>query len=294
MSESGQIEVKIYAMVFSFIDNLDFVSSYTDKPYSAEGDTEAFRIGPVKLMIDGSSSGPTAATIEPYTSNPNDNGLMTMEQEQIDAYILKAHKAGYQCTCHAVGDRAVTAIVTALERAMEAVPAKDRRHRIEHCAMINPDLLARIKRLDVVPIPQPIFLYEFGDGYVRNYGEERVDNMFTCKTYFDNNIICAGSSDCPVTFSNPLLGMHLAVNRVTQSGQAISQGQKVTVEQALRMFTYNGAYASFEEDRKGSIEAGKVADLVILSDSLLDCDPSAIKNLKVDMTMIDGKIVYQS
>lgn len=293
MSDSGEINVKVYAMLFSFIDNLKYVDSYISKPYSEDENTEKFRIGPAKLMIDGSSSGPTAATLEPYTSNPNDNGLMTMKQEQIDDYVLRTHKAGYQVTCHAVGDRAVSAIVTALERAMEALPAQNRRHRIEHCAMINADLLARIKRLGVVPVPQPIFLYEFGDGYMRNYGEERVSSMFACKSYFDNDIICAGSSDCPITFSNPLLGMHLAVNRVTQSGQAISQGQKVTVAQALRMFTYNGSYSAFEENTKGSIEAGKAADLVILSDSLMDCDPTAIKDLKVDMTMIDGKVVYQ-
>jgi predicted amidohydrolase YtcJ len=243
-------------------------------------------------MIDGSSSGPTAATLEPYTSNPNDCGIMTMEQDQIDDYVMRAHKAGYRVTSHAVGDKAVTAIVEALEKALAAHPTENRRHRIEHCAIINSDLLARIKKLGVVPVPQPAFLYEFGDGYMRNYGEKRVSNMFACKSYFDNDVICAGSSDCPVTFSNPLHGMHLAVNRVTQSGQAISQNQRITIEQALRMFTYNGAYAVFQEDRKGSIEVGKVADLAVLSESLLDCASEKIRDIIVELTMIDGKIVY--
>lgn len=293
MSESGELDLKIYAMFFSFIDNLGYIDGYIRKGYSEELNSRKFSIGPIKLMIDGSSSGPTAATLEPYTSNPDDRGMMTMEQAVIDDYVLRAHQAGYQLTCHAVGDRAVTAIVDALEKALTAHPAENRRHRIEHCAIINAELLSRIKALGIVPVPQPIFLYEFGDGYMRNYGEERVANMFTCKTYFDNEIICAGSSDCPITFSHPMLGMHLAVNRVTQSGQAISQNQKISIEQALRMFTYHGAYACFEEKQKGSIEVGKAADLVVLSESLLDCKPDQIKDIQVEMTLIDGKIVYQ-
>ena len=293
MSENKEIDVKIYNIFFSFIDNLDFIDGYIKKGYSKELDNEKFKIGAIKLMIDGSSSGPTAATLEPYTSNPNDCGIMAMNQEQIDDFVMRAHKAGYQVTCHAVGDKAVKAMLDALEKAFEAHPAENRRHRIEHCAIINADLLARIKKLNVVPIPQPMFLYEFGDGYVRNYGEERVSNMFACKSYFDNDIICAGSSDCPITFSNPILGIHLAVNRITQSGQAISQNQKINVEQALRMFTYNGAYSCFQEEHKGSIEAGKVADLVVLSESLLDCSPEKIRDIKVETTIIDGKIVYQ-
>ena len=293
MSKNGEIDIKIYAMCFSFIDNLDYINAYIKKGYSTEDDTGRLRLGPVKIMIDGSSSGPTAATIEPYTSNPEDRGIMTMEPDRIDDYILRAHKAGFQVTCHAVGDRAVTAIVDAIEKAMAAYPAENRRHRIEHCAMINSDLLARIKKLGIVPVPQPIFLYEFGDGYIRNYGNERVDNMFACKSYIDNGIIAAGSSDCPITFSSPLFGMHLAVNRVTQSGQAISENQKISVSEALRMYTYNGSYAAFEENKKGSLEPGKAADLVVLSQSPLDCKPENIRDIKVEMTIIDGEIVYQ-
>ena len=292
MMASGEIDVKVYAMLFSFIGNLDFIDSYIKKGYAADDAGAKFRIGPVKIMIDGSSSGPTAATIEPYTSNPNDSGIMAMTQSVIDDYVLRAHKAGFQVTAHAVGDRAVTAMVDAIEKAMAAYPAEGRRHRIEHCAMINPELLRRIKELGIVPVAQPVFLYEFGDGYLRNYGKERVDTMFACRSFLDNGIVCAGSSDCPVTFSDPILGMHMAVNRTTQTGQAISQRQRVSITEALRMYTYNGACAAFEENRKGSIEKGKAADLTVLSHSLLKHDPERIKDIQVDMTVIDGKMVY--
>ena len=244
-------------------------------------------------MIDGSSSGPTAATLEPYTSNPDFSGILSMEPEAVDDIILRAHERGHQVTTHAVGDRAVDLISSAIEKAIKAHPREDHRHRIEHCAMVNDALLGRIEKVKILPVPQPIFLYEFGDGYLRNYGKDRTNRMFTCKSFIDRGILAAGSSDCPITFSNPLMGIHLAVNRVTQSGAKISQEERISKMEALKMFTYNGAYASFEEELKGSLEVGKVADIVILSEDFTRCSDDRIKDIKVDMTMVDGKIVYE-
>lgn len=288
----GQLKIRMYAMIFSFIENLKFIDDYLKiGMHTAFGD-ERFKLGPIKLMIDGSSSGPTAATLEPYKSNPKDCGLMTMTQEEIDAVIIEAHKSGWQVTSHAVGDRAVTMIINSIEKALQKYPSEKARHRIEHCAMINNELLDRIKSLNIVPISNPIFLYEFGDGYLVNYGEERAYRMFANKSYVNKGIIAAGSSDSPITFSNPILNMHLAVNRTTQSGNLINESERVTILEALKMFTYNGAYASFEEDVKGTIEVGKLADLVVLSDSLLDTPNDKVRDLNVDLTMIDGEIVY--
>jgi len=291
--KEGKLQIRLYAMLFSFVENLKFVEDYIKIGLHTGFGDEHFKLGPIKLMIDGSSSGPTAATLKPYQSNPNDSGILSMSQEQVDDIILRAHKAGWQVTSHAVGDRAVTMIVNAIEKALEQYPRADHRHRIEHCAMVNDKILERIRQLGIVPVPNPIFLYEFGDGYVINYGKERAFKMFTNKSYFDRGIIAAGSSDCPITFSNPILNMHLAVNRETQSGQIINPDERVTIKQALRMFTYHGAYASFDEDKKGSIEVGKLADLAVLSDNLLDVPTNKIKNVSVDMTIIDGKIVYE-
>lgn len=288
----NMMQVRLYAMIFSFTDNLDFVENYIRMGLHTGFGDEHFRLGPVKLMIDGSSSGPTAATIKPYASNPEDSGILSMTQDQVDDIIVRAHKAGWQVTPHAVGDKAVTMIVDAIDRAVGEFPRENHRHRIEHCAMVNDELLERISRLGIVPIPNPIFLYEFGDGYLVNYGRERAERMFTNKSYFNRNIIAAGSSDCPITFSNPLLNIHLAVNRETQTGQVISPGERISVLQALRMFTYHGAYASFEENSKGSVETGKLADLAVLSGDMLNTSPDEIKALQIDMTVIDGKIVY--
>lgn len=145
-----KLKVRIYAMIFSFVDNIQFNNAYITSGLHTGFGNEKFKLGPTKLMIDGSSSGPTASTIEPYTSNPSDCGILSMKQEDVNEFILKAHKAGYQVTCHAVGDNAVTVIVNAIEKAMKEYPKENCRHRIEHCAMINDSLLERIKRLGIV------------------------------------------------------------------------------------------------------------------------------------------------
>ncbi len=169
-------------MIFSFVENLQFIESRISTGLHTSFGSERFRLGPVKLMIDGSSSGPTAATIEPYSSNPGFSGILSMDQEAVDDVILRAHARGWQITCHAVGDRAVTVIVNAIEKALKRYPRKDHRHRVEHCAMVNDELLSRIKALGIVPIPQPVFLYEFGDGYMVNYGRDRAFRMFACRS----------------------------------------------------------------------------------------------------------------
>lgn len=293
-TESDIVKQRIYSILFSFIDNEDFVYNYIDSGIHTGFGNEKFKIGPVKLMVDGSSSAPTASVIDEYCGTKGDHGILCYTPEEVDRVLLDAHKAGFQVTCHAVGDNAVTVVVNAIEKALLKYPRENHRHRIEHCAVVNDDLIKRIKKLHISAVAQPVFFYEFGDGYVKNYGEDRVNKMFTCKTWFDNGVVTTGSSDCPVTTSNPIFGMYIAMNRITQSSQLISQDERVSVEQALRMYTINGAYASFEEDIKGSIEPNKLADLVVLSESPYKVSPDKISDIKVEMTMIDGKIVYEN
>lgn len=290
---SGKVKQRIYSMVFSFIENTKLVNDYLDIGIHTGFGNERHKLGPIKLMIDGSSSGPTAATLKPYTSNPDSCGIMSMEQDEIDEIVMRAHKGGWQITCHAVGDKAITAIIDAMERAMKAHPRENVRHRIEHSAMMNDALMDRIKKLGIIPVPQPVFLYEFGDGYLVNYGQDRAYRMFPCKSFIEEGVPCAGSSDCPITYSNPFLNMYMAVNRKTQTGQIINDQECVEITDALRMFTYNGARASFEENIKGSIEPGKLADLVVLSEDILKTPKEELLNIKADITMINGKIEYE-
>lgn len=291
--DQKKFKIRLYPMIFSFAENLKLNDDFLKIGLHSGMGNEHFKIGPMKLMIDGSSSGPTAATFAPYACDPENHGILSHSQELVDDYVCRGQQGDWQITSHAVGDKGVTVIVNAIEKAMRLYPKENSRHRIEHCGMINDELLDRIKELGIVPISNPIFLYEFGDGYLTNYGKESAYRMFTCKSFLDRGIISAGASDCPITFSDPLMGIHLAVNRETIGGNVINPDERLTPMEALRMFTYNGAYASREEDIKGSIEVGKLADIAVLDGDFTKCAPSAIRDMKVDMTILDGVIEYR-
>jgi len=244
-------------------------------------------------MTDGSSSGPTAATREPYAVDPNQTGILYLTQEEIDARFARAHAQNLQLTAHAVGDRAVEMVINGIERAMAASPRKDPRHRIEHCAMTDEKLRRRLGHLGIIPIPQTVFLHEFGDGYVENYGRKRADEMFATGSFQRLGIPFAMSTDCPVTFPDPMLNVYTAVTRESMSGQVVGANEKIDVLTALHAYTMGGARASFEEDIKGSIEPGKLADLVVLSANPLTVPIREIPKLRAELTVLGGAVVFE-
>ncbi|MDQ0338689.1 putative amidohydrolase YtcJ [Caldalkalibacillus uzonensis] len=291
--QDGDVKVRVYAMICSLNNSDLFVQRMIDAGILTGCGDERFKIGPAKVFIDGSSSGPTIATREGYTSDPDNYGILYYSQEELNEILGTAHEKGYQITAHAQGDRAIEMLLNCIEQALKKHLRTNHRHRIEHAGVSTPDLIQRMKKLNVVPIPNPPFIYEYGDGYITNYGA-RVNHMFPARDFIDQGIIAAGSSDCPVTDYNPLMGIFSAVNRVTQSGVKAGENQAVSVMEAIRMYTWNGAYASFDEHIKGSIEPGKLADLVVLHQPILDVPPEEIKDVGVDMTMVDGEIVYHA
>ncbi|MFP3388088.1 amidohydrolase [Brevibacillus sp. SIMBA_040] len=290
--QEGDVKVRIYAIICSLNQSEDFVRKMIDAGLVTGTGDNRFRIGPAKVFTDGASIAPTMAMREPFTSKPEDYGILYYEQDELNTILGEAHAKGFQITAHAQGDRAIEMLLNCFEAALEAHPRENHRHRIEHAGVSAPDLLRRMAGLGVVPIPNPAFIYDYGDSYVKNIGE-RVGHMFPARDQFDLQIIAAGASDSPVTDFNPLIGIHAAVNRQSKSGQAVGDNQRVSVMEAIRMFTWNGAYASFEEGIKGSIEPGKLADLVVLDGNILDTPVERIKERKVAMTMIDGELVYQ-
>jgi predicted amidohydrolase YtcJ len=290
--QARDIRVRVYAMICSLNNSHDFVDKMVKAGVLTGTGDDRFKIGPAKLFIDGSSSGPTIATRQPYTSNPNNSGILYYSEEEIYQILGDAHKKGYQITVHAQGDRAIEMYLNCVAKALEEAPRENHRHRIEHAGISMPDLQKRMKELGIIPIPNPPFPYEYGEIYVDNYGE-RVNYMYPVRDFIDEGIIAAGGSDAPVTDYNPLLGIHVAVNRKSQSGLSIGKNQSVSVLEAIKLYTWNGAYASFEENIKGSIEVGKLADLVVLNDSILNIDQTKIKEVKVELTMVDGEILYR-
>ncbi|MEK4229099.1 amidohydrolase [Solibacillus sp. FSL H8-0538] len=289
--KSRDIRVRVYAMICQINNSQEFVHKMVEAGVVTGTGDERFKVGPAKMFTDGSSTGPTIATREPYDSDPNNYGILYKSEEEIYRVLGEAHKKGYQLTVHAQGDKAIEMYLNCVEKAMEESPRKNHRHRIEHAGISSPDLQERMKKLNIIPIPNPPFPYEFGEIYVRHYGD-RVQHMYAVRDFIDQGIIAAGGSDAPVTEINPLLGIHVAVNRKSQSGMDIGSSQSVSVMEAIKLYTWNGAYASFEEDIKGSIEVGKLADLVILNNSILNVSPNQIKDIKVETTMIDGEIIY--
>ncbi|GIN93887.1 amidohydrolase [Siminovitchia terrae] len=290
-SKKGLIKQRVYAMVGALNNAQDIVKHMVKAGiFTGLGD-DKFRIGPVKLFLDGSSSGPTIWTREAYTSDPNNYGVHYFSQEEVDELLIPAHEKGWQITSHAQGDAAIEMLLNTIEKAHQLYPREEARHRIEHAGVAAPDLIERMRTLNVVPIPNPAFLYEYGDGYVKNYGV-RANDMYPMNAYQNADIPAAISSDSPVTGFNPLRGIYVAVTRKSSSGQVIGDGNRVSLLEAIRMYTLNGAYASFEENIKGSIEPGKLADLVLLDRSIIQTDIDELLEAEVEWTMIDGEMVY--
>lgn len=292
---NGIIKVRMYNLLYHAYGKkktIEWVNDFISTGIHGGLGDDHFRLGHVKILIDGSTSGPSCATSQPYSHDPALKGIQLYTQEEADDIIIKAHNAGFNVSAHAVGDVAVDVILTAIERAMAQNP-RPCRHRIEHCGIINENLLSRIKKAGIVPVPNPGFFNENAEIYVKYYGD-RVNWMFPLRAYLDNGITAALGSDSPVIEADPMIGLYGALTRADKcSGIVAGKDQRIGIMDAIRMYTYNGAYASLEEKIKGSIEPGKLADLVILSGNILDTPVEELKSLKADMTVIDGQIVYE-
>lgn len=293
---SKELKVRIKPMIFDLAgkqENIDAINWYLSKGKDLYETTNRFGVASIKIMIDGSSSGPSSATRKPYSHDPDLKGILTWNQKEIDEVVDKVHKAGLSMTAHAVGDMAVEMIVNSIQKSQEAHPRLDARHRIEHCGLVDEELLTRIKDLGIIPIANPGFIERNGKDYNVYYGD-RVNYMFPLKSFIDMGIPCAIGSDAPVVSEDPMKGLYGAINRLDGvTGEAVGENQKIDLLQAIRMYTYNGAYATFDEDIKGSIEVGKLADLVVLSNNLLDESLGDIRDVHATMTIMDGEIVYQ-
>ena len=290
------IDIRVRPMIFDMFgkeSGKEYIDDFLKTGLYTNIGNDSFKLGPVKIMTDGSTSGPSCATKEPYCHDPSLKGLQVWEQEEADEIVTKVHKAKYQMTAHAVGDKAVELMLNAYEKANDEYSVEDSRHRIEHCALTNDEIIKKIKQLKIIPVSNPAFITINGKDYNRFYGK-RVNKMFPLKTYINEGIITAIGSDAPVTFPDPMFTIYGAINRMDiKTGEECGGIEKVDILDIIRMFTYNGAYVSFEEDIKGSIEEGKLADIVVLSEDILSYPKEKVMDIKVNMTMIDGKIVYE-
>jgi hypothetical protein len=253
---------------------------------------EWLRIMSLKIMGDGSGAGGTSGVYTPQHRGPKGLGLMTTPAEDMERIVARAHEAGLRVSIHSIGDRGIDIALDCIEKAQKAKPVKDTRHRIEHNSCCTPKQLKRIKKLGVVPSSSIGYMYGLGDQYAENYGPERVRWLHPHKTMKEMGIIAGGNSDCPVTFYSPFVQIYAAVTRKTSSGQVVGPEEAISVMDAIRVYTMNGAYLSKEEDLKGSIEVGKLADMIVLDRDMLTIPHDEIKDVKVLTTIVNGKIVY--
>jgi predicted amidohydrolase YtcJ len=247
---------------------------------------DMLKLGFIKVFADGSLGARTAALKEPYSDKPETSGMLLLSQRKLNKLVLKAHRAGWQVAVHAIGDKAIEAVLKAFSKAFKTFPRENSRHRIEHCSVLSPKLIRQMKRLNLIASVQPHFIVS-DFWVVERVGAERARWVYPFKTLMDKGVVVAAGSDCPVEPISPLLGIWAAVARKTFKEEGL------TVEEALKIYTLNAAYASYDENLKGTIEAGKLADITMLSENIFEIPPERIKDVKVEMTIVGGKIVYE-
>ena len=285
--DEGDLPLRVYLLMYR-----DHLPALKEAGIRTGLGDHRLRVGGIKMVADGAIATRTAYLSEPYVGSCCDHGLAVMDAEETERRVLEAHKAGFQVCIHSNGDQAIDMVLTAYEKAQRAYPRKDPRHRLEHCSVVNPDLLRRIKALGCVVTPFCSYVYYHGEK-MRFYGEERLRWMFAQRSFIDYGINSTGAADYPCSPLPPLMGIQSCVTREDYRGQVWGPEQRITVEEALRLYTINGAYASFEENVKGSIEPGKLADMVILGEDPRAVDPRSIMNIPVERTIVGGETVYR-
>lgn len=249
------------------------------------------KISGLKCFSDGSMVGRTAAVKKAYKDNSG-NGMMLLTREELTKMAKLAYENNLQIGIHAIGDRAIEACIDAYETAIKKhTPTGDYRFRIEHCGIGSDTSYDRMKYLNILVASQPQFLFDFGDGILINYDEEVIFNIYSFLSMLKHGIHLSFSSDAPVTCPDPISTIKCAINRKTESGRDFVSEENITLYDAVKCFTVEGAYASHEEDKKGMIKEGYFADLVILSSKL---SMETLENITVEKTLLAGKVVFDA
>ena len=248
-------------------------------------------LGPMKFYMDGSLIGGTAVFEEPYGVDAEFEGLFYWEPAEMREMLIEAQRQGWQVGIHTQGDRAISAVLDAVEAATDAYPRPDSRHRIEHCGYPTTAQIDRMAELGMIAVNQPNYLHDQGDEFLERFGD-RGHRLQPMRAELNAGVRIALSSDADVTTFRPLETITNAVERLTMNGRPIGADQALTVEEAIRAHTIGAAYSIFAEDRIGSIEPGKQADLVVIDGDLFGVPPGEIRDLPIWMTIIDGEVVH--
>jgi hypothetical protein len=285
---TGALKVRVYLIVsIEYLPQLRALNLRT-----GFGD-ERLRLGGVKILADGGIAGRTAYLSEPYLGT-EDRGILAVESEEaLHEMIHRGHEAGFQVCVHANGDRTIEMALDGFEKALAALPRRNHRHRLEHCTVVNPKILKRIRRNRLLVTPFGSYIYFHGEKMNLHYGPERVARMFAHRSFLDHGIRVSGASDSPCGPYEPLLAIQSCVTRKSFAGEVLGKNQAITVDEAIFLYTMASAYASFEENLKGSITPGKLGDLTVLEEDPRRANPDGIKDIPVWMTVVGGEILFE-
>lgn len=289
----NRLHIRIYEQCL--LPEINRLKDFLDSGYCTGRGNDLFKIGPLKLLTDGSLGGRTAYLSRPYHDAPDRRGIPVFTQDELDELIVTAHTRGMQLVCHGIGDGAMNMILDSFQKAQDTKPKADARMGIIHVQITDERIIERFKEQNVLAYLEPVCLNSDLHITEDRVGPELTKTSYNYRTFCDKGIVTPMSSDCPVDSLNPFDNMYVGVNRKDYKGYPKGgwmPEQKLTVEQMLKGFTIQGAYASFEDQVKGSIEPGKIADFLILSDDPLKIDPELLRDIHVEETYLGGQCIY--
>lgn len=293
LAKDGALPIRTWVCIYGNTDGIGDEAHAAGYRFGRE--VGFLRYGAMKVFGDGSAGGLTAAMSEPYEAGEPDNyGIFVYSDEQMHAYLSHYHKLGYQLAIHAIGDAAIEQVLSGMEKASTPdQPVLGRRHRIEHCGFLSDSQIARMAAAGIDPVPQPIFMYEFGDLYITNLGQARTDVAYPMRKFVDAGLHPAASSDAPVSTTDPFKNLFTMTTRMSNRHTVLGAQQKLSMEEAVHAYTYYGAYTQFAEDKVGRLIPGQYADIAVLSHDIFSVDPFVVeKDTRCDLTILDGRIVF--
>lgn len=266
-----------------------------DAGYRFGREVGKLRYGAMKVFGDGSAGGLTAAMSEPYlVGDPANRGIFCYTDKEMHEYLAHYHQRGYQLAIHAIGDAAIEQVLSGIEKAStEANPILGRRHRIEHCGFLSDGQIARMAASGIDPVPQPVFMYEFGDLYITNVGQARTDVAYPMRKWIDAGLHPAASSDAPVSTTDPFKNLFTMTTRMSNRHTVLGETQKLSMAEAIHAYTYFGAYTQFAETTMGRLVPGQLADIAVLSHDVFTVAPEVVEtDTRCDLTILGGEVVF--
>ena len=293
LDEEGGMTARVYEQCL--FERFEDLKTFIGEGYRTGQTGNCYTVGPVKLLQDGSLGARTAAMREPYEGQEENRGIIIYEQDELNEILQFCDDNHMQVAVHCIGDRAMDMVIAAINNTTSRQENPKNRHGIVHAQITNPDILQKMKNSDILAYIQPVFVDDDMEVVESRLGAERMEHSYAWKSMMDMGIPVAGGSDAPVVSFDVMENIYFAVTRQKLNGTPEGgwlPDERISVEEAVKLFTKYPAYTSYSEDVNGTIETGKNADFVVLDENIYEVNPEHIKDIKINMTILAGKTVY--